>query len=577
MILNLCRRRQLQVEEFKELLPHLIPRFLSVMAYKDNDVSLLENNEVHDADSSNVRSLRKGGAKTFHMLSHVFGNIMVQTLTPIIVTKLSRSDDETWKEREAIVFALGIIAEGCVPYFYPHLPELVAILLPLLDDKFPLIRRISCWTLSRYGIYLPKSYEQFKKVLAGLLRKLLDNNKRVEKAACSAFTTLVKDAGVDLVKYLEVMLEHIICAFGTSKRENIGIVYAAIKTLPMVVREELITKPGYLEIMISSLVAKWEQLSKSDKDLYPMSECFISISQALGVRFAPFALHVFHRCMDIIQIQQLAKVGFALAGAQYDKEFIIHSLDFLYDLAGGLKSEIESLVSQSNLRDMLIKYCMDEAADVREKAFALMAALARVLPVYLQPRLREFLEIASQQLIRENVIRENLYVTTNACWAIGELAVKVREEVSPIVENVVSSLGWILRLGEGVNKALGEISAITLGRLAWIRPDLVAPRMEHFVKPWCKKLSKLYDGTKKEDAFRGLCAAVKLNPSGVAYSGHFICEAIASWHEIKSEDLQKEVSQVLNVFKNMLGRSSWEKYISSLDPLVKERLARYKV
>lgn len=37
--------------------------------------------------------------------------------------KLSTSDDETWKEREAAVLALGAIAEGCISGLYPHLSE----------------------------------------------------------------------------------------------------------------------------------------------------------------------------------------------------------------------------------------------------------------------------------------------------------------------------------------------------------------------------------------------------------------------------------------------------------------------
>lgn len=81
--------------------------------------------------------------------------------------------------------ALGAIGEGCMNGLYPHLSQassffyihnfvhmiflrlvqvyqyasalflqIVAFLLPLLDDKFPLIRSISCWTLSRFGKYL---------------------------------------------------------------------------------------------------------------------------------------------------------------------------------------------------------------------------------------------------------------------------------------------------------------------------------------------------------------------------------------------------------------------------------------
>lgn len=35
-----------------------------------------------------------------------------------------------------------------------------------------------------------KGTEQFNKVLMGLLRRILDTNKRVQEAACSAFATL---------------------------------------------------------------------------------------------------------------------------------------------------------------------------------------------------------------------------------------------------------------------------------------------------------------------------------------------------------------------------------------------------
>lgn len=36
----------------------------------------------------------------------------------------------------------------------------------------------------------PNGREQFDKILMGLLRRILDTNKRVQEAACSAFATL---------------------------------------------------------------------------------------------------------------------------------------------------------------------------------------------------------------------------------------------------------------------------------------------------------------------------------------------------------------------------------------------------
>ncbi|KAG5397696.1 hypothetical protein IGI04_019510 [Brassica rapa subsp. trilocularis] len=124
----------------------------------------------------------------------------------------------------------------------------------------------------------PKGYEQFEKVLMGLLRRLLDSNKRVQEAACSAFATVEEDAAEELVPHLGVILQHLMCAFGKYQRRNLRIVYDAIGTLADSVREEL-NKPAYLEILMPALVAKWQQLSNSDKDLFPLLECFTSISQ----------------------------------------------------------------------------------------------------------------------------------------------------------------------------------------------------------------------------------------------------------------------------------------------------------
>jgi transportin-1 len=303
------------------------------------------------------------------------------------------------------------------------------------------------------------------------------------------------------------------------------------------------------------LIEKWQQLSNSDKDLFPLLECFTSIAHALGTGFTPFAEPVFRRCINIIQTQQLAKANPAAAGSQYDKEFIVCSLDLLSGLAEGLGSGVESLVSQCSLRDLLLHCCTDDAPDVRQSAFALLGDLAREL----------------------SKVHAAISVANNACWAIGELAVKVRQEISPFVLSVISCLVPILQHAEGLNKSLIENSAITLGRLAWVCPDLVSPHMEHFMQPWCTALSMIRDDVEKEDAFRGLCAMVKANPSGALSSLVYMCKAIASWHEIRSEDLHNEVCQVLHGYKQMLRNGAWDQCMSALEPPIKEKLSKYQV
>nr|XP_034927510.1 transportin-1-like isoform X1 [Populus alba] len=625
---------QLPLENLREFLPRLISVLLSNMAYADDDESLAEAEEdeslpdrdqdlkprfhtsrFHGSDSVedddddivNVWNLRKCSAAALDILSNVFGDEILPTLMPVVEAKLAASGDESWKDREAAVLALGAVAEGCIDGLYPHLSQMVEFLIPLLDDKFPLIRSISCWTVSRFSKYIvqenghQKGYEQFDKVLMGLLRRILDTNKRVQEAACSAFATLEEEAAEDLAPRLEIILQHLMCAFGKYQRRNLRIVYDAIGTLADAVGAEL-NKPAYLEILMPPLIAKWQQLSNSDKDLFPLLECFTSIAQALGTGFSQFAEPVFQRCIAIIQSQQLAKVDPVTAGFLYDKEFIVCSIDLLSGIAEGLGSGIESLVSQSNLRDLLLQCCMDDASDVRQSAFALLGDLARVCAVHLRPRLTEFLDIAAKQLYTPK-LKESISVANNACWAIGELAVKVHQEISPIVMTVMPCLVPILQHSEvmvsmlllcvrfahdiydvisGVeqelnNKSLVENSAITLGRLAWVCPEILSPHMEHFMQSWCIALSKIHDDIEKEDAFRGLCAMVRRNPSGALSSLVFMCKAIASWHEIRSEELHNEVCQVLHGYKQMLRNGAWDQYMSALEPPVKEKLLKYQV
>ncbi|KAJ9186404.1 hypothetical protein P3X46_001980 [Hevea brasiliensis] len=599
---------QLNPELLREFLQRLIPILLSNMVYADDDESLINAEEddsqpdrdqdirprfhssrFHgsddmnddDDDSLNVWNLRKCSAAGLDIISNIYRDEILPTLMPLVEAKLLTSDDETWKEREAAVLALGAIAEGCIEGLYPHLAEIVAYLIPVLDDKFPLLRSITCWTLSRFckfivqGIVNEKGTEQFNKVLMGLLRRILDTNKRVQEAACSAFATLEEEAAEVMVPYLETILQHLMCAFGRYQRRNLRIVYDAISTLADAVGLEL-NQPRYLDILMPPLIAKWQQLSDSDKDLFPLLECFASIAQALGTGFSQFAGPVFQRCLNIIQSQQLAKVDPTSAGIQYDKEFVVCSLDLVSALAEALGGGIESLVSQSNLRDVLLQCCVDDAPDVRQSALALLGDLARVCPVCLHPSLSNFLNIAAKQLGTPE-LKESISVANNACWAIGELAIKVREEVSPVSMTVISCLVPILHHAEGLNRSLVENSAITLGRLAWVCPEIVSPHMEHFMQPWCAALSMIRDGVEKEDAFRGLCAIVRLNPSGALNSLVYMCRAIASWQAIRSEDLHNEVCQVLHAYKQMLRDGSWERCLLALEPLVKDKLSKYQV
>lgn len=569
-----------QTEDAADTDQDLRPRFHQSKAHGENGA---EEEEEGD-EVINAWNLRKCSAAGLDMLSTVFGGDLLPVLMPQLQGQLSKPGDEHWKEREVAVLAMGAVAEGCISALLQFLPDLVQLLLPLLSDPRPLVRSITCWTLSRYSKWIvqgmedPKGVQQFDAVLQGLLSAILDPNKRVQEAACSAFATLEEEAAEELPLRLEPILTQLMFAFGKYQRRNLRILYDAIGTLADCVGPEL-QEPKYLNILMPPLVNKWKSLGDHDKDLFPLLECFTSIAQALGQAFAPFTEPVFERCCNIARTQLHLRDAGAATPVAYDHEFVVCALDLLSGLAEALGPTLEPLVARGDLVEMLLRCCGDEALDVKQSALALVGDLAKACPNQLQPRLDEFLQICAAQLAPELLTTERMSVANNACWAIGEIAVKIRERVEPIVLPVVGCVVGILSAAErggegpGPNKSLVENAAITVGRLAWVCPATVAPHMEVFMQLWCKALRSIRDDVEKEDAFRGLCAIVRISPGKAVPAFGYICQAIASWHDIHSEELRNDIGSVLVGYKQFLSANgTWEQHMSQLDPALVQKL-----
>lgn len=64
-------------------------------------------------------------------------------------------------------------------------------------------------------------------------------------------------------------------------------------------------------------------------------------------------------------------------------------------------------------------------------------------------------------------------------------------------------------------RSLAENSAVTIGRIGLVCPQLVAPHLEMFVKHWCLALAEIKDNDEKDSAFRGICMIIQANPNGV--------------------------------------------------------------
>lgn len=117
--------------------------------------------------------------------------------------------------------------------------------------------------------------------------------------------------------------------------------------------------------------------------------------------------------------------------------------------------------------------------------------------------------------VSPDVRAENVSVCNNAAWCAGEIALKhgaaMDTFVTPLMERLVPLL-----MNSKAARSLTENAAVTIGRLALVSPQTVAPHLAVFIKNWCDALAEIKDNEEKDSAFRGICLTILTNPPGIA-------------------------------------------------------------
>ncbi|XP_039258081.1 transportin-1-like [Styela clava] len=525
---------------------------------------------IDDDEALSDWNLRKCSAAGLDVLANVFND----ELLPHILEKLNELlFHQDWVLRESGILVLGAIAEGCMNGMLPHLPKLIPFLIQTLNDKKALVRSITCWTLSRYAHWIVTQSQQngheayLKPLMTELLKRVLDSNKRVQEAACSAFATLEEEACTELVPYLQFILQTLVYAFNKYQHKNLLILYDAIGTLADSVGNHL-NKPDYIQMLMPPLIAKWNSLRDEDKDLFPLLECLSSVATALQSGFLQYCEPVFQRCVNLVQQTLTLNVLFMQNPEQYeqpDKDFMIVALDLLSGLAEGLGGHIDQLVVQSNVLAYMYQCMQDQMPEVRQSSFALLGDLTKACFQHVKPCIPEFMPILAQ-----NLNPELISVCNNATWAIGEISVQLGGEMKPYISLMLNPLVMIINRG-GTPKTLLENTAITIGRLGFVCPEEVAPLLPQFAMPWCQALRNIRDNEEKDSAFRGFCSMISVNPNGILKDYIYFCDAIASWSQPKA-DLKEIFNNILHGYKEQVGEESWTRYKEMFPPALKERL-----
>jgi len=526
-----------------------------------------DDDGMDDDSSLSDWNLRKCSAAALDVLANVFHEDLLPVLLPILKETLFHAE---WEIKESGILALGAIAEGCMQGMVSHLSELIPYLISCLSDKKALVRAITCWTLSRYSHWVvnqPTHDTYLKPLMTELLKRVLDPNKRVQEAACSAFATLEEEACTELVPYLSFILETLVYAFSKYQHKNLLILYDAIGTLADSVGHHL-NKPEYISLLMPPLIQKWNILKDEDKDLFPLLECLSSVATALQSGFLPYCEPVYRRCVSLVEQtlqQHIANTQHPEQFEAPDKDFMIVALDLLSGLAEGLDGHIEKLVANSNMMQLLYQCMQDPTPEVRQSSFALLGDLTKACFQHVHPCISDFIPILGQ-----NLNPELISVCNNATWAIGEISIKLGEEMRPYIALVLAQLIVIINK-PNTPKTLLENTAITIGRLGYVCPHDVAPMLHQFVRQWCMSLRNIRDNDEKDSAFRGMCQMITVNPAGIVQEFIFFCDAVASWVNPK-DDLKEVFTKILHSFKTQVGEENWKRFADQFPAQLHERL-----
>lgn len=302
------------------------------------------------------------------------------------------------------------------------------------------------------------------------------------------------------------------------------ILYDCVQTMAEHVGPAL-REPELVNTLMPALIQRWNKVSDQSREMFPLLECLSYVATALGPQFSPYAAGIFARCINIIH-RNLEEGAMAHENPAFDtpdKDFLVTSLDLLSAIIQALADDDGAqLVARTPSFFQILAISMrDPNNDVRQSAYALLGDCAIYVFHQLQPCLPEILEVLIEQL---DVAQAHLEaeetgysVINNACWSVGEIAMRQKQGMQPYAERLLQRLGTIL-FDERVPDSLNENAAIALGRLGLGCAQQLAVHLAQIAPAFLRAIKNVAWTYEKGDALVGFMAIIQANPPAMEQS-----------------------------------------------------------
>ena len=577
-----------------------------------------DDSDQDEFDDDNEWTLRKCSAASLDALAGVYGpSPTLPHLLPALQESLSHEDP--WV-REAGILALGAIAEGCREELSQHLPVLHPFLLSQLASNLPQLRCIAAWTLGRYSEWVVDQMNDndgdktlVAKVAEALVGRLCDPNKKVQIAVCSSLGVFAESAEELLVPYLEPVYRGLVEAMKVYRTRSLMVLLDTMGVLSDYVGSSI--GEGLLPgIYVPALIQLWNKMASDnpfDRTLLPLLECLATITVSCGMNYQPWALETFENSMSMIEACNLV-IAQEEELAEDDElaDPIVCSIDLMDGLVEALGGNFATLVNGSarfgpTFSNVLVGLSEHEVPGVRMSLFALIGDLARNAPSLIEAGLPQLLSEAISSINPQHSAMCN-----NAIWSVGEVCVRCGDNSGPLNPHAAELVQHLIPflMGNSIDldgmiietHGMAENAATTMGRLACVNPNFVAPEMGRFLNGWCTAMSRVSNSTERRDAFQGFVASLRANPQSIQSAGAELADtitailfAVMSWHISEDNmtadlmhgpygfqpfpaefgDLLKSLQQLLRDIKTSAGGEVWNSIDGQMPPNVKRLMA----
>ncbi|OAT06313.1 importin beta-3 subunit [Blastomyces gilchristii SLH14081] len=145
-----------------------------------------------------------------------------QVILPATFVWVPRMMSSTaWRDRHAALMAISAISEGCRDLMEGELDQVLALVVPALQDPHPRVRFAGCNALGQMSTdFAPTMQEKYHSIVLGSIIPVLDSTEpRVQSHAAAALVNFCEEAEKEILEpYLEELLRRLLQLLRSPKR-----------------------------------------------------------------------------------------------------------------------------------------------------------------------------------------------------------------------------------------------------------------------------------------------------------------------------------------------------------------------